>query len=236
MIGRTFVPRLGLRPGKGTLRLSASTIVPSGHYKPLPGQIGAPDGIATVPETFPVTLPLSYQAGPGTQAFTTVRHQPFDLTGLNESHQYIVAFLTLDGKVLGQGTIGNPRYSFGASLMVMSADADDKDQRGGAVQPMSWAAWANSTPPSPRSLHVMGEVLVPNPGVTVKLQRAVPQNFNPTILALDLLFQQGPGIWPQVVVPRNVDYVEAPYLEQHKEVSIVSGGQPIAKVEIEEVS
>jgi len=183
-----------------------------------------------------VTLPLAYNAGPATQALKVVRHGPLELAGLTEAHQHIVAFTVLDNTILGQGSIGNPAHTIGAAFRGLAAPPPAAANPGALrLEPMTWAAWVNNMPMQTRSLHVAGQVLVPNPGIIPRLQRAVPQGFNPAVLLLDLVQHQLPGIWPQVVVPRDVDYVEEPYGDHHTTVSIVSGTYQVATVEIEEV-
>lgn len=67
------------------------------------------------------------------------------------------------------------------------------------IQCKDWHAWFNLMPPKPDTLHVVGDVVVPNPGVQPVLTMKEPQGINPTILLLDLQLVQQPGIWPQVV-------------------------------------
>jgi len=62
-----------------------------------------------------------------------------------------------------------------------------------------WHAWLNTMPPRPDTLHVVGDVMVANPGVTPVLTMREPQGINPNILILDLQLVQQPGMWPQVV-------------------------------------
>ncbi|NUM53020.1 MAG: hypothetical protein HUU46_05195 [Candidatus Hydrogenedentes bacterium] len=69
-----------------------------------------------------------------------------------------------------------------------------------------WYAWNNLMPPKPDDFHVTGEVQVGNPGIEVLLTPRTPQGINPTILILDLILVQLPGVWPQVVVWKPVRY------------------------------
>src|SRR5262245_54508407 len=170
--------------------LKAATLVPSGHYSAGAGQDGAvPAGISLIPETHGVTLPIVFHAGPATQAFKVIEHNVL-LSGLTTGHRTVTAFTVLQGAVVGASTIGLPSAaqeftltSPGSSLTAASFAA----QPGVAptkVPGPSWAAWINNMPIGPRSLHVIGSVTVPNPGVIVVLRRAVPQGFNPAILIL----------------------------------------------------
>jgi hypothetical protein len=103
------------------------------------------------------------------------------------------------------------------------------------VNAKGWYAWTNLQPPPPNNFHVVGEVLVPNPGVKAILTPKEPQGINPTILLLDLILVQQPGFWPQVItwVPARYDKVVigSPY----KSVQIFSGDTAIAEVPVEEV-
>jgi len=59
-----------------------------------------------------------------------------------------------------------------------------------------WYAWIDVTPPP--NLHVVGDVLVGNPGVEALLTMKEPQGGDPALLLLDLHLTQKPGMWPQV--------------------------------------
>lgn len=63
----------------------------------------------------------------------------------------------------------------------------------------NWQAWLNTMPPKPDTFHVVGDVLVPNPGVSATLTMRAPQGINPATLALDLHLVQLPGNWPQIM-------------------------------------
>ena len=62
-----------------------------------------------------------------------------------------------------------------------------------------WYAWLDTMPPGPNHLHVVGDVLVSNPGVLAVLTMREPQGTNPKILILDLSLVQQPGMWPAVM-------------------------------------
>lgn len=67
------------------------------------------------------------------------------------------------------------------------------------AQCKDWHAWLNTMPPKPDTLHVVGDVIVANPGVVPVLTMREPQGINSNILVLDLQLVQQPGIWPQVL-------------------------------------
>lgn len=69
-----------------------------------------------------------------------------------------------------------------------------------------WYAWNNLMPPKPDDFHVVGEIQVPNPGVEVFLIPKSPQGINPKILLLDLVLVQQAGLWPQLVMWKQVRY------------------------------
>jgi hypothetical protein len=66
------------------------------------------------------------------------------------------------------------------------------------MQTKDWYAWLNLMPPPPDDFHVIGDVLVSNPGVQAHLCVKEPQGINPGVLLLDLHLAQLPGMWPQV--------------------------------------
>ncbi|HPQ94328.1 MAG: hypothetical protein KDI44_16255 [Thiothrix sp.] len=57
----------------------------------------------------------------------------------------------------------------------------------------TWQAWVDSTPAPAlpaNILHVRGEVEIPVPGFQLKLDAAVLQDINPSILVLELILQE----------------------------------------------
>jgi hypothetical protein len=96
-----------------------------------------------------------------------------------------------------------------------------------------WYAWNNLMPPGPPSIHVVGTIEVPNPGVEPSLTERVPQGINHSILLLNLDLIQMPGIWPQHVVRKQVrfDKVKAVY----SEVFVFADDVQIAKIEVRDV-
>ena len=223
-----FQPSLSLELDPATKQyvLRSVTLVPSGHYSAGGAQEGAlPGGIVLIPEARPVTLNINFNPGPATQAFKLLQHS-LQLTGITNGHNTITGFTLLQGTVVGANSIGLPGKGLEAALLphATSLTAHMFAQQPGviptAVPGPSWAAWINEMPLSPRSLHVMGVVSVPNPGVIASLKRAVPEGFNPQILILDLDFEQLPGIWPQVVVNKTVQHVEIPYGGSHTHAQI----------------
>lgn len=228
-----FSPRLSLSAGTTEpVALRSYVTVPSGHYSALPALLAPPTGVAVVPELFPVTLPLGYAKGLATQALTLVSHDPIDLVGLTDAHEHVVAFVTLDDRVLGVGSIGAPLFTFGAAF---DRSAKARSAAAFELDAASWKAWVDNMPIGPRSLHVKGTVMVPNPGIVVDLQRVIPPGINPSILLLELREQQLPGNWPQVVVFKSVEYTEGVYTDHHDSIGIVMGNHQIASVDVEQV-
>lgn len=101
------------------------------------------------------------------------------------------------------------------------------------VDTRDWYAWNNLQPPGPARFHVTGEVLVPNPGVHPLLVPKTPQGINPTILLLDLLLKQEPGIWPQIVVWMPARYDKQP--AYYRQVQIFFGQQVIADLPVHDI-
>ena len=56
------------------------------------------------------------------------------------------------------------------------------------------------------TLLVNGTVAAPNPGAIPRLEKAIPQGINPAILMLNLVYDQLPGLWPQVITYKPVGY------------------------------
>ena len=98
-----------------------------------------------------------------------------------------------------------------------------------------WFAWNNLMPPGPVSVHVVGEVQVPNPGVFAQLIPHIPPGINPTILLLGLVLVQRPGIWPRVLSWTKVEYSEITVEKKYSEVHVLCNGEVIEKVEIIDV-
>jgi hypothetical protein len=101
------------------------------------------------------------------------------------------------------------------------------------VDSRDWYAWNDLQPPGPPRFHLTGEVLVPNPGVHPLLVRKAPQGINPTILLLDLLLKQEPGLWPQVMVWLPARYDKTP--GYYRQVQIFSQGTLIADLPVQDV-
>ncbi len=123
--------------------------------------------------------------------------------------------------------------------MVLQLQKADETAIIDAKEHRSWYAWENFQPPGPRKLYVVGDVAVPNPGVEASLVEKYPQGFNPTILFLELILVQRPGIWPQVVVAKQVRFEKLtqgiPYRYRSVEVFSGGGGQPIVAIPVDEV-
>ena len=91
-------------------------------------------------------------------------------------------------------------------------------------------------PPPPNDFHVVGDVLVGNPGVEAILTPKVPQGFNPTILLLDLVLVQRTGFWPQVQTWVQARYDKVVSGTPYNTVTIFSEGEAIAEMPVEIVS
>jgi len=92
-------------------------------------------------------------------------------------------------------------------------------------------------PPPPDELHVVGQVVVANPGVDVELVEKVPQGINPSILMLDLHRHQRPGMWPQVlaVKPVRYDRVLPPRHPHYTYVDVFENGKRIQHLKVAEI-
>ena len=101
------------------------------------------------------------------------------------------------------------------------------------TQCSDWQAWLNKMPPKPDELHVVGDVMVSNPGVQPTLTMRNLQGFNPSVLMLDLHLVQKPGMWPQVITCASArfDRVMPPNAPSYQSVEIYSEGERIALID-----
>ena len=98
-----------------------------------------------------------------------------------------------------------------------------------------WYTWINLMPPPPHDFHVIGEVMVPNPGVKAFLTPTVPQGFNPAILFLDIVLVQQPGYWPQAITWVEAKYEKTVRAKSYDSITIFSEGEPIDGSDVEEI-
>ena len=115
---------------------------------------------------------------------------------------------------------------------IVSIEADDPVD---VTETQNWYAWINLMPPPPNDFHVVGDVLVPNPGVDVFLSPKEPQGINPTILLMDLSLVQRPGMWPQVLTWKQARYDKITPHNLYRSVQIFSGDEIIAEMPVNEV-
>lgn len=101
------------------------------------------------------------------------------------------------------------------------------------IQSKNWHAWLNTMPPGPEIIHIVGEVLVGNPGIEPVLTVREPQGINPAILMLDLHLVQKPGMWPQVMTwgQAHFERVMPPKATRYQTVEIYSQGEKIAAID-----
>ncbi len=101
----------------------------------------------------------------------------------------------------------------------------------------NWYAWMDLMPPKPDDFHVVGELLVGNPGIQALLCVKEPQGINPDILLLDLHLVQQPGVWPPVTtwVQARYDKILTPGSPQYSDVDIFYQNESITQVPVEKV-
>lgn len=106
-----------------------------------------------------------------------------------------------------------------------------------AVSPNTkdWYAWNNLMPPKPDDFHVTGWVEVPNPGVEPHLLYKTPQGINHSIILLDLVLVQKPGIWPRILVWKQVRYDEVPSRQNYSLAEIYSDDERIEQIKVENI-
>jgi len=215
-----FVPELSLqKESDGEYTLNAMTLTPNGCFSGAFTSLGAPAGHVTIPEAQAVTLQINRTGQICTLAVTPVHHSTPNLkVGLDHGKTSIVAFAEVHDldtgsvKVVGESSIEVP-----APSSTTLADADNP--RPGLGQ--QWHALANLKPPAPFSLFVHGKVTVPHPGHLAELRVAEPQGINPRILILDLVIENLPGNWPQVVTQIDAQYHDGAYPDDlHDQVTI----------------
>lgn len=105
------------------------------------------------------------------------------------------------------------------------------------IETKDWYAWINAQPPKPDDFHVVGKVLVGNPGVLAQLSVKHPQGINPDILLLDLHLVQQPGVWPQVLTWKQArfDEVLTSSSPSYTNVEVFFDGESIANIPVETV-
>jgi hypothetical protein len=99
----------------------------------------------------------------------------------------------------------------------------------------NWYSWINLQP-YPNRFHVIGEVLVPNPGVNTLLLQKVPQGINPNIFLLDLILVQQQGVWPQVTTWVEARYDKFLTGSSYNLVQIFFDDTPIAEIPVERIN
>ncbi|HUP25803.1 MAG TPA: hypothetical protein VNB06_23040 [Thermoanaerobaculia bacterium] len=102
------------------------------------------------------------------------------------------------------------------------------------IRTRDWYAWADTMPPSPHELHVIGQAEVPNPGVE-PLLTARPPSGDPRTLHLDFSLHQEPGSWPSASVWKPMRFDRALEGVALRRVVVYCGEDVIADVAIDEV-
>ena len=105
------------------------------------------------------------------------------------------------------------------------------------METKNWFAWINLLPPKPDDFHVIGEILVSNPGVRAHLCMRNPQGINQNILLLDLHLVQEPGMWPQVMTwtQARYDKILTPTEAFYEKVEVFLDGESIAQIDVDKV-
>jgi len=102
------------------------------------------------------------------------------------------------------------------------------------VETRDWYAWINLMPPPPDELHVVGEVLVGNPGVVPSLVPRRPPAKGKKTLQLELVLVQQPGIWPQVLTWKPVRYDKVLLGKGPDTVEVFCGDEKIATIPVQD--
>jgi hypothetical protein len=217
---QNFEPQLRLTFHNDEYALDAVTLTPNNCYSPGRATRSAPHGIFIVSEAIPVTLEIEHRDGECGQIVIPIHHH---LGGIKASagKTEIIAFVVLGGKVVGSASIPLHRLHPQAAN---SAPA--------GAHSSGWSAYAIETPGAagPKTLHVHGTVTLPTPGWVAKLE-SVRQDPNTRDLLLKLTLTLRPGIWPDIVVHREVSYEETHYKGQYRRVDI-SGPEGNIQIDI----
>lgn len=217
-----FEPQLTLvQEPDGEYTLHALTITPSSCYSAGLAQLAPPPDVLVLPEVQPIMLRLRARRGPCLHVLTPVRHRVRNLRlGPQHGKTRISAFVMLHDTIVGSA----------------SARVDGGTSSGPTpIQTSDWYAWLDRLPPGPGSFHVTGTVIAPHPGYTARLVRAVPQGIHPADLLLDLVVDELPGFWPQVVTQIDVRYDEAPLAVAYTSALVRLPGGDALRLDVEEV-
>ena len=223
---KMFEPQLTLaREPDGEFTLHSVTITPNSCYSAGRVELAPPPNVRLLPEVQPVLLNVRVRKGPCLQVLTPVRHRVHDLKlGESSGKTSVLAFVVVNGAVAGSASlqVNDP----GTCVNPSPKPVDTAD----------WYAWINRMPPGPASFHLIGTVLVPNPGVSARLVKATPQGINPAELIMDLELDQAPGFWPQRVTSVSVRYDESPLGVAYTGVLIRIPDSDAVHIDVEEVS
>lgn len=88
----------------------------------------------------------------------------------------------------------------------MNESSSSTETHGATYPTNDWAAWCDTMPPGPKTLHVKGTVVVPSTGYRATLKRHVPPGINPDILLLTLVVTEPTGITNPAVEEIEVRY------------------------------
>ncbi len=132
-------------------------------------------------------------------------------------------------------TVTGDIFSFLKGSIMANTKSDGAVLECSGITTRDWYAWLNLMPPGPCQLHVSGEIQVPNPGVDPLITPREPQGINPAVFLLDLYLVQRPGLWPDVLVWKQVRYDKVlPSKQEYSEVQIFCGDIVIATIPVQE--
>lgn len=94
----------------------------------------------------------------------------------------------------------------------------------------NWKVWHDRMPGSEPTVHVVGICMVPG-GYSVKLERAEPQGFNPSILLLNSIVEEPIGLASQDIREEEVRYTEKTRMS-YTQVTILPDGPTIPVQEV----
>lgn len=212
-----FEPQLSIdKEPDGEYTLNVVTLTPSSCYaagEAVQGEL--PSNQAALPEALPVTLHIKYRDGVGLPYAKPVRHHLSNLE-IEEGKTEIVAFVVVDGKVVGSSSINLKPTSVGSGKQTPIDTSD-------------WIAWVPGS-----LLHVEGLATLPNLGYGAQLIKTGEQEDSKTlILELQVNEPSEDRNFPKVVSTRSVQYKDEHYTGDYEYIIIKLADGSTIKVNIE---
>jgi len=134
-------------------------------------------------------------------------------------------------------TLSDPGDAFPWFAPIKAASNDLEECQasfaGFSARSPGWCAWVDKMPPRPNTIHVVGDVLVSNPGVEGVLTMRAPEIGDRDTLKLDLVLIQRPGQWAQLVtqIQARFDRLMPAGICPYQSVAVFLGGTEIVRID-----